>query len=233
MLSGANVIVLDLEILRSAQDCRYCGQHEAEHYADGACQNWSGLKPADERALCHRIGWNNHALLGISIGCYYDYADDHTHYFDQHTLEATMRQLVERQPLLVSYNGKQFDLPLMEACSLFTDGGTPDTVLWHWRTLSAQSYDILHEIWQMDPSNKCTKGNGLDAVSQANGYGAKEMDGATAPLLWRQGLYARVIDYCTSDVWKTRKLFEQVCRGEPIKRSMGDVLLPLPQGVTV
>lgn len=222
---GQNIIVLDLETLHSAADCVSCEEPMAAH-ARGNELICAGYEA---------IGWHDHRALGLSIGCLYDYADGRFWFFDQHTLRATMHRLIVRQPLLVTYNGKQFDLPLMLACvddAVTTDGEPATDLPMQWYALRDASYDLLHEIWQVDPVSKFQKGNGLDAVSQANGYGAKEIDGSAAPRLWAQGRYAEVINYCASDVWKTRLLFEQVCRGEPLKRPAGPVLLPLPSLLT-
>lgn len=235
-LHGSNIIVLDLETLRSADDCRWCGNPAT------SALPCTRLTLEAVRATNHeRIGWRDFPCLGLSIGCYYDYMDDMYHWFDVHTLTNTIRILVERQPTLVSFNGTQFDFPLMEAlCALQATKGTvlaTETLCAQFLRLAMGSmpcaYDILAEIWEEDPDNKYQKGNGLDAVSQANGYGAKQMDGATAPRLWAAGRYAEVIEYCMGDVYKTRKLFEQVCRGEPIQRQAGAVLLPRPYAVVV
>src|SRR5437870_944692 len=60
-------------------------------------------------------GWNDKVALGLSIGCWYSYEDSRFYWFDKFTLEATMRLFVERQPLLVSFNGIQFYFKLMRA----------------------------------------------------------------------------------------------------------------------
>lgn len=212
-LAGRNICVLDLETLKSADDCRHCGQSEAQHMIDAdppTCPYPSDYKP---------IGWECKLDLGLSIGCYWDYQDMALYWFDAQTLEDLVRLFVDRKPLLVSFNGIQFDFPLMRAilrnryeslnpmCNLFK------------HFCCTPSYDILAEIWKADPARKFEKGlNSLDAISQANGYGAKEMDVATAPRLWAQGRYAEVIGYNVSDVLKTRRLFEQIVETGQILR---------------
>ena len=96
------------------------------------------------------------------------------------------------------------------------------------KTLCATSYDILHEIWRVDPARKFEAGlNSLDAISQANGLGPKLSSGAQAPRDWQAGRYAQVIEYCMDDVWKTKALFERICAGEPILRGDGQpIVLP-------
>ena len=98
------------------------------------------------------------------------------------------------------------------------------------KTLCAQSYDILAEIWKVDPARKFEPNlNSLGAISQANGLGTKLSHGAQAPRDWQAGRYAQVIEYCLDDVWKTKALFERISRGEPILRGDGQpIKLRLP-----
>ena len=148
-------------------------------------------------------------------------------------LRATVRYFVDRHPLLVSYNGIGFDFALMRALLRHEDG--LHTLCVTFKALCATSYDILAEIWKADSARKFEKGlNSLDAVSQANGYGTKEMDGATAPRLWRQGRHAEVLNYCQAEVTKTKALFEQcismstLVRGDGLPLIVASPTLPPP-----
>src|SRR6266446_2034276 len=242
MLEGSNIIVIDTETLRSADDCRHCGKPKDIHKPGlGRCS--SALASPHFTPL----GWDNKPALGLSIGCYYAYGDSHLHFFDRHTLEDTITSFVEMQCLLVSFNGISFDFSLMrgllrqEADVLRLSDDAPD--LFHsgvlvsrcdrFKDLCAVSYDILAEIWRVDPQGKFERGlNSLDAISQANGLEPKALTGAIAPRLWAKGRYAEVINYCAEDVRKTKALFEMVCRGQPILRGNGQaVVLPLPPGL--
>lgn len=234
-LEGMNCLVVDLETLASADDCRHCG---SPAYAHGDTRSGQSCHHAgDHPWTCYeRIGWDDHAALGLSIGCAYDYANGLMHWFDVHTLEATMRLLVERQALLVGFNSKKFDLSLMAAVYRQRERLDSQYELQvlplcdAWQALAARSYDLLHEIWQIDPDRKYERGlNSLDALCQANGLPRKEMDGATAPVLWRQGRIAEVVAYNVGDVLRTKALFELVCAGKPILRGNGQSIhLPPP-----
>lgn len=231
MLEGQNILCLDLETAHSADDCRYCGHRERQHGTDGV----ANVTCPDGQHEFHAIGWNNHAALGLSIGCWFDYQDGLYHWFDPHTLEATMRLFLERQPLIVSFNGVGFDSQVMAALvpePVTPDGEPASDFPALWDGLWASSYDILARIWVVDPDNKFTPGlNRLGAISVANGYGAKEMDGAQAPRLWRAGHYAEVLEYCRSDVTKTKRLFEQIVQTGQLLRGDGKpIRLPLPTG---
>ena len=166
-------------------------------------------------------------------------------------LEATMAHLVERQPLMVSFNGIGFDFSLMrgllrqevdDPASHPTMLG-PDFVDWQERTialcdqfklLAAQSYDILAEIWRVDSENKYVKGlNSLDAICQANGLGKKTGDGAQAPRDWAAGKIAKVLNDCSNDVLLTKRLFELVLTNDgTIQRSNGPITILMPPGET-
>ena len=230
-----NYIVLDLETAKSADDCQYCGKPESSH-----------LSFAD-REICHPavypigstftpIGWNKPAL-GLSIGCYYDSQDGIIHWFDVHTLQATVQHFVERQPLLASFNGVTFDFVLMRgllrrhAETLPPEEAAPLIALCDtFKAHCAGSYDILAEVWKASPESRMAKGlNGLNSLAQANGLGGKTGSGVEAPRLWAAGRVAEVMNYCANDVYLTRALFDLVMLGEPIKRSDGSaLLLPKP-----
>lgn len=167
------------------------------------------------------IGWTNKPALGLSIGCYWSYADNRMHWFDEHNLEAVVTRLVDSHPLMVSFNGIGFDFPLMrgilrrrvDVLSMADDSSRHalGRLCDDFKKLAGNSYDILAEIWKSDPKTKFKKGlNSLDAISQANELGSKLSHGAQAPHDWAAGRHADVINYCQDDVIKTRELFERI-----------------------
>jgi hypothetical protein len=245
MLHETNCIVLDCETRASADDCRYCG-HDVDTHRWGV--NVSPSTPAPTTLICRhfeKIGWEDKVALGLSIGCYWDYQDGLCHWFDPHTLEATMRLCVAWQPLLGSFNGRQFDFPLMrgllrrqadammqaqEAGEGQLDAEELIALCDAFKVLCATSYDLLAEIWKADPARKFERGlNSLEAIAQASGLGPKLSHGAQAPRDWRNGHIAKVLNYCQSDVYLTKTLFEMVCEDKSIIRGDGlPLLLPRP-----
>lgn len=160
-------------------------------------------------------GWNNKKALGLSIGCYYDYDFDCVVWFDRPSLRHTVTQLVERQPLMVSFNGISFDFALMRALLRHEEG--LHTLCDQFKELASHSYDILAEIWRSDSQGKFERGlNSLDAILAANDLGAKSGSGDKAPLWWHDGLYAQVMNYCQDDVLLTKKLFEYIAENTGI-----------------
>lgn len=233
MLEGESIYVLDIEVKRSPDACITCDQ-----------------LPKDCQAIGHRfekIGWERKAALGISIGCAFSYKTMQFVFFDEFTLESLMTRWVEEQPLLVGFNSQSFDLTLMRgllrqeadalhlsesAADLFRSGVLVE-LCDRFKDLCAISYDILAEIWRVDPGRKFEPGlNSLDTIAQANRLPAKAMTGAIAPRLWAAGRYAEVINYCAADVEKTRRLFEMICWGTPLLRGdRNPIVLPPPPGL--
>ncbi len=181
---GENILVLDLETARSAEE------------VEG--------------------GWENHAGLGLAIGAFYDYQDGQVHWFDVACLPETILDLVTRRPLIVSFNGIRFDLPLMlTVLSLHPRWPALQDVWEHtwrhvFREIAAASYDILAEVWRA-AGQSLTRGiNSLDALCQANALGQKTGSGVLAPKLWQAGRVAQVLNYCQHDIMLTKALFERI-----------------------
>lgn len=250
MLEGKNVVILDLETEKSADDCRHCGRTVERH--QNLTQDWEGDVPPvlhcqeDGGARVYaRLGWDNKAALGLSIGCYWDYRDSRINWFDVSTLEETIRHFVETQPLLVSFHGIGFDFPVMEgvlrqagdtwlaSAPESEEGSRAHRYADRFRSLAASSYDILTEIWHQHWDVRPPKGTCmLDAIAQANGYGAKLRHGAQAPRDWRDGRHAKVLNYCQDDVYVAKALFEQILTTGQILRGDGAPLaLPIPLAV--
>ena len=233
-----DTVVVALATQASADDCRHCSLENVEplHLA-GRCQGVAYVGHSFEP-----MGWENTIDLGVSIGCFWSYAEGRMHWFDAYTLEDTVRSFVMARPYLVSFNGILHDFPLLrgllrrEADRLVAEDGAEilaqdlrdlcDT----FTTLCAASYDIWQAIWQVASTRTFEPAlHSLDAISQANGLGAKLSHGAQAPRDWQAGRVAQVIEYCLDDVWKTKALFEMVCEGKPLIRGNGEpVYLPKP-----
>lgn len=224
MLEGRNIICLDLEVLHSADDCKFCDRAPGDH----------GLTQAH---VFSPIGWENKAALGLSIGCYYDYQCGEVVWFDRPTLLLTVHRLLQRQPLMVSFNGRSFDFSLMrgllrrdaeqaEELSRFAMAVLCD----QFKALATDSYDLLHEIWAVDAQSKFVKGlNSLDAIARANGLPGKTGDGAQAPRDWQAGKIAQVCNYCQHDVLLTKRLFELVVtHNGTLQRANGPLTLRVP-----
>ena len=164
-------------------------------------------------------GWANKSGLGLSIGGYWDYAAEQFFWFGEEAVLDVIRYLNAQRPLLVSFNGIQFDFALMRAVvrhkivPRYYKGMHADIeeFLQSFKRLASSSYDILAEISRTDAKGKFEGGlNSLDALCAANGLGRKTGSGAQAPRDWRAGKKAKVIAYCATDIALTVELFELI-----------------------
>lgn len=113
--------------------------------------------------------------------------------YDRATLDKLVIALEEAGSTLVTFNGKNFDLPLIS--SLF---GRPIHPSIH--------IDLLEVVSEGDG----LKGWGLDDVCKRTIGRGKTGHGAYAPTLYRLGRYAELFDYCLQDVYLTRDLFHHI-----------------------
>ena len=211
----ANVCILDLETLHSAEECGHCGLDEDAH------EDWGTLGGS------HRyipIGWRNYAALGLSLGCALP-VGGLPQFFDGRSLPGFLAGMAQQHACLVTFNGTGFDLPLLGA--LATQLGVDHALMAAWEALP--HYDMLAEIWKLDGAQKYAKGtNSLNALARANGLGGKTGDGAQAPRDWQDGKHAQVINYCLHDCWLTMQLYQQIVRGDALQRGNGAPALTLP-----
>lgn len=135
------------------------------------------------------IGWSleRRALMGISWGCAWC-SDGHFRHYDRQTIPA-LAKLLEEAGLVVSYNGRSFDVPLLE--------GVLE------RGLEIRRHcDLLAIIERF-----CGRKWKLDEMAKANNCAGKNGHGGHAPQLYRDGRFADLATYCERDVALTRDLF--------------------------
>lgn len=154
--------------------------------------------------------WTAYDKMGIACICAYDPTYATWRVFSD-LLPHDVQMVYEADPLksfpafanrvdyLVSFNGSKFDKRVCEANQLFWN--TPD-------------YDLLVEGWigqglDPNPAKHTPEYKGkLEDYAQANLGEGKTGNGALAPVLWQQGKYREVIDYCLNDVSLTWQLFQ-------------------------
>lgn len=135
-------------------------------------------------------GWSDHAGMGISVLCAYDYKTSTYRVFTDSN-QSDFAELCKDR-LTVGFNNKNFDEKVLKACWFFDP---------------SDSLDILASIKATTGTNA---GYGLDACCEAN-FGVKKTGhGALAPVDWQQGKIGSVIDYCINDVYMTKRLFDMI-----------------------
>lgn len=168
----------------------------------------------------YAAGWHDHANMGISVIGAYDFKERRSRVFLADNFADFEALCRERWPL-VSFNGLSFDNLVLK-----------ETLMWGAGELAwfeERCYDMLAEIAK---ATGTFAGYGLDACCKATlGPGAaKSGSGAMAPVLWQQGRYGEVADYCIMDTVLTARLYEHIvehgCITNP--REYGPVQLALP-----
>lgn len=194
-------LIYDIEILKGI-----CGSKETKI---------EGIEYCD--------GWKDHANMGISVIGAYEYATGRPRVFCLDNKEEFRNACLDAD-LLVGFNNIPFDNAVIKA----TWWG-PDEPADH------RCYDILREVWaaaglpaEFNP--KTHGGYGLDAMCEKNFGIRKSGNGALAPVDWQRGNIGAVIDYCLNDVFMTKRLFDEILLGAPLKNPRGgpDLKLRIP-----
>lgn len=147
-------------------------------------------------------GWSDHANMGISCICCYDYVTERYRVFLEDSFQEFI-QLCNERAMLVSFNGLGFDAKVLNATCA-------PVVVGH----QEKEYDICREMRIADGKHPemPVRGISLDKSAKANlGY-SKTGSGGLAPILWQQGKKGQVIDYCLQDVNITKSLFDKILR---------------------
>jgi len=159
-------------------------------------------KPVEGVEYCE--GWGDHANMGVSCVCCYDYVEDRYRTFMEDNME-DFGLLVAGREIIVGFNNINFDNKV-----LAHEGADPYEQ--NLEYLNKKSYDILAEI-RSAGGGWCS----LDAMVRANGLAAgKTGNGAMAPVWYQEGRIGKLADYCTADVWLSKKLLDKIIQGETL-----------------
>ncbi len=133
-------------------------------------------------------GWEHIDKLGISVACAYDSKTDAFLSFQEHELKKLIELCEER--LIVGYNIRGFDLPVMVPYGL--------------KTQNLDVFDIMYDIATLTrkPFLK------LETIARGTLGTGKSADGLMAVEWWKKGEIQKIIDYCLQDVKVTRDVFQ-------------------------
>lgn len=133
-------------------------------------------------------GWDHVDKLGISVACAYDSKTDQFLSF----LEKDMKNLIElcEERLIVGYNIRGFDLPVMVPYGLDPKG--------------LDVFDIMYDLEALTRQRFLK----LEAVARGTLGTGKSADGLMAVEWWKSGQVQKIIDYCLQDVKVTRDVFQ-------------------------
>ena len=143
-------------------------------------------------------GWNNIKDFGVAVAvCWHNDLEVFTTHVEEPTDESgfwdieALRSFLDQYPLIVSFNGINFDYEVLRPYGL-----KPELLL-------PKSFDILAQL-------KKVLGHrvSLESVAQATLNKGKIADGLEAVRYWKEGKLDAVISYCKHDVELTRQIYE-------------------------
>jgi hypothetical protein len=142
-------------------------------------------------------GWDDFEHMGIACITAVDTFSGRPHVFLQDNL-SDFRRLLKSRELSVSFNGMNFDIPLLLANGIHVD--------------KESHFDLASAIWSSAgiPPGEHPKGLGLNAICIRNGIEGKSGDGKEAPRWFQTGKIGRLIDYCLGDTYATAALFRRI-----------------------
>lgn len=164
-------------------------------------------------------GWDYTGEMGVACAVVYEYARDRFRAYDSSELEE-LRACIDRADTIVSWNGWNFDLPVVYGINRpdWKDhphrqrpGGKDG------KPLAERSCDLLREVYAaqgLSPDGGTPAHAGWrlqDASGGTLGVG-KCGEGALAPDLYKQGRWGELFTYCQHDVWLTARLDQFVRR---------------------
>lgn len=134
-------------------------------------------------------GRGNFEKLGISVLGTYDYSTGEFVIYEEGELASFEKRLQER-PLLVGFNIRRFDTPILKRHIKFDERNIPQL-------------DIMEEMTKVLGHRVS-----LDSVAKATLGTGKSGSGMDAIRYWREGKMEELKKYCLDDVRITRDLFE-------------------------
>lgn len=153
----------------------------------------------------------NREELGVSYVGVYSYSQNELFGFFEDKLDVLEKILAAEKPMLIGFNSKHFDVPVLQP---------------HFKSLDLSTLphlDILEEI---------TKALGhrlkLESVATATIYAGKSGTGLDAIRWYREGDYESLAKYCLDDVRVTRDVYEYGLRHGRLFYPSGGDKIPIP-----
>jgi hypothetical protein len=146
-------------------------------------------------------GWGDYTGMGISVIAAYLRGEGYRIFMADNMLEFVGLASAQ-DTILVGFNNQSFDDKLIHAVL-----GVDST---------ARSWDLMAAVTAIEG-----KRVSLHNLCLANFLPGKTVKGHEAPYMWQQGKVGAVLDYCLSDVTKTKHLLEAALAGNLRSPSTG------------
>jgi DEAD/DEAH box helicase domain-containing protein len=142
------------------------------------------------------VGRDNFEALRVSVVGAYSYEKDQYFCFEEKEMPA-VAELFHCAARIVGFSINRYDVPVLQAYfNRFKEGVKPD--LWQ-----KERVDLLKEI-EMATGSRIS----LSKVAEANLGAGKDMKGAEAPALFREGKIEELKEYCLKDVRLTKEIYD-------------------------
>ena len=135
------------------------------------------------------VGSDNPADLDLSVISIYDYNTNKYYSFLENELNK-LWPFLETADLFITFNGKSFDLPLLQKYAPFD-------------LSTKQHLDIFEKV-----ENSIKKKIGLNAIASMTLGMSKSASGLQAVKWWNSGEIKKIIKYCEQDVKVTKDVYE-------------------------
>ena len=146
----------------------------------------------ETRNIFSDVGSDDPRDLDISVVSLYDYETDKYYSFLQEDFEK-MWPFFEKAELIITYNGKHFDVPLIQK---YTD---------------KIDFSKIPHLDMFEKIREATgKKLGLDGVAGTTLNIHKSANGLQAVAWWNSGEIDKIIKYCEQDVKVTKDLYEYI-----------------------
>lgn len=153
--------------------------------------NMSGIIVLDieTQKTFDEVGGRNFGDLGVSVVGIYRYDQDKYECYREDRLHLLENLLID-SPLLIGFNHRRFDMPVLQAYFNIKAGELP-------------MLDLMEDI-----ANKIGHRVGLDSVAQATLNVGKSGYGLDAIEYYRKGEWEKLEAYCLQDVKITKEVYE-------------------------
>jgi len=148
-------------------------------------------------------------FLGLATACVVDQNDDYRDFVHNSDAFRYLSHLLKHK-LIITYNGEGFDYPLLGGALLYANN--PQAKRYIQNLFKGRTVDLAQDF-------KEALGHriGLNKVSIPTLGDHKEMDGAKAPAMFRNGKILEVLEYNRGDLRRTKDLFIKAVNGEELK----------------